>query len=119
MVSYNHVILTGKVAKPPLRHYRPDGSQVVQFSLELHDPEDGSSRQWRSIIEIIAFGRVAECDVDRVQSGQDLMVEGRLRQRRWQTPEGKRRSRVEVIATDLRMMKGDETSERGTTKKTE
>ena len=40
MVSHNHVILTGKVAKPPLRHYRPDGSPVVQFSLELNHQED-------------------------------------------------------------------------------
>jgi single-strand DNA-binding protein len=115
----NRVMLSGRVSAPPERSFRPDGSQVIQFSLELHDSEDRSSRQGRNIIEIVAFNRVAECELDGIQTGQDLLVEGRLRQRRWQTPEGKTRSRIEVIATDLRIMKGEETSERGKTKKTE
>ncbi len=100
MTSCNRVILTGRVAKAAQRFYRPDGSPVIEFSLELSDPE-------RSRIDIVAFAPLAETDLDRLQSGQPLTVEGRLKQRRWQTPEGKRKSRIEVIATNLRMLKGD------------
>jgi single-stranded DNA-binding protein len=47
-------------------------------------------------------GELAEFKLDLLQSGQHLMVVGRLNQRRWQTPEGRNRTCTEVIATALR-----------------
>ncbi|MGZ3589388.1 MAG: single-stranded DNA-binding protein [Thermodesulfobacteriota bacterium] len=108
MTASNRVILTGKVVTPSRRHYRPDGSPVIQFLLELNDSEesiphhDGSGRGGRNRINIVAIGKLAEFDLDLLQSGQHLMVIGKLNQRNWRTPEGKSRSRTEVIATDLR-----------------
>jgi single-strand DNA-binding protein len=108
MTVSNRVILTGKVVAPSRRHYRPDGSPVIQFLLELNDSEDltrqrdGSGRGGRNRINIVAIGKLAEFELDLLQSGQHLMVIGKLNQRNWQTPEGRNRTRTEVIATDLR-----------------
>lgn len=108
MTVSNRVILTGKVVTPSRRHYRPDGSPVIQFFLELNDSEDfrnqkdGTGRGGRNRIPIVAIGKLAELNFDLLQSGQHLMVIGRLNQRNWQTPEGKSRARTEVIATALR-----------------
>ena len=123
MTSYNRVVLTGKVATLPRRHYRPDGSPVIQFPLEL-DVVDSTLREAkdlpgreqtqgnrrpalnragsRSLIDVVAFGELAEFNLESLQSGQHLLVVGRLNQRHWQTPEGKKRTRTEVVATDLR-----------------
>jgi len=115
MTSVNRVFLTGRIAKPAKRLYRPDGSAVVQFPLEVSDPEDppvsssgGSRRPGRNLIDIVAIGKLAESSLDRLQIGQALQVEGRLHQRSWRTPEGRDRTHMEVIATDLRIM--EETS---------
>jgi single-stranded DNA-binding protein len=111
MTFLNRVILTGKVLTSPRRHYRPDGSPVIQFPLELDDPEDftghapgrkGGGRGIRSRVEIVALGKLAESKLDRLQSGQFLTVIGRLHQRSWQTPEGRNRTCTEVIATAFR-----------------
>jgi len=111
MTFLNRVILTGKVITPPRRHYRPDGSPVIQFPIELDDSEDrtaqalhrnGTGQGVWNRINIVAFGKLADFKLDLLQSGQPLMVIGRLHQRRWQTPEGRNRFRTEVIATDLR-----------------
>jgi single-strand DNA-binding protein len=111
MTSLNRVVLTGKVITQPRRHYRPDGSPVIQFPLELNNPEIqtgqavnrvGTGQTGRKRITIVAFGKLAELKLDLLQSGQHLMVIGRLNQRSWQTPEGKNRTLTEVIATDLR-----------------
>ena len=128
MTSQNCVILTGKVATPPRRHFRPDGSPVIQVPLELNDREnrsgevlkwdgtrfaqhhDGSGQTFRSLINIVAFGELAESKFDLLQSGLHLRVVGRLNQRQWQTPEGKKRIRMEVIATDLQ--KVEETNQK-------
>jgi single-strand DNA-binding protein len=114
MTSLNHVILTGKVVTPPRRHYRPDGSPVIQFPLELNDVENLKGRGGRNQINIVAVGKLAETKLDLLQSGQHLMVIGKLNQRHWQTPEGKNRTRTEVIATDLQTIEGNNQTERST-----
>jgi single-stranded DNA-binding protein len=50
----------------------------------------------------VAIGELAEFNLDLLQSGQPLMVIGKLNLRSWQTPEGKNRTRTEVIASALR-----------------
>ena len=111
MTSLNRVVLTGKVVTPPRRHYRPDGSPMIQFPLELNDSEDrtgqtlhraGTGQEVRNRITIVAIGELAEFNLDLLQSGQPLMVIGKLNLRSWQTPEGKNRTRTEVIASALR-----------------
>jgi single stranded DNA-binding protein len=110
MTFLNRVILTGKVVTPPRRHYRPDGSVVIQFPLELNDFENPagqaqspptSRKGGRKRIDIVAFGELAEFQHDLLQSGQRLMVVGSLNQRSWQTPEGRNRTCTEVIATSF------------------
>ena len=127
MTFLNRVILTGKVVTQPRRHYRPDGSPVIQFPLELNNSEDqrdqalhhegigpalhrsGTRHGSRNRINIVAFGKLAEFKLDLLQSGQHLMVIGRLNQRCWQTPEGRNRTLTEVIATDLRTIEKQNT----------
>jgi len=134
MLAFNRVILTGRVATPPRCSYRPDGSPVIQFPLELDETKDqtgqtlshgtnspalnraaGSRRESDrkstapapkhmasgDLIQIVAVGKLAEVKLD-LQSGQHLLVIGQLHQRSWKTPEGKNRTRTEVIAMDLR-----------------
>jgi len=113
MISYNRVILTGRVSNPPRRQYRPDGSPVVEFMLELSESRDQMTRSLnpgrgaagqpgRSLINVVAFGKLVDLKPDLLQVGKDLLVVGRLNQRRWQTPEGRHRTLTEVVATDLR-----------------
>jgi single-stranded DNA-binding protein len=135
MLTFNRVVLTGRVATPPRCSYRPDGSPVIQFPLELDEtegrngqrpsPGDRSPALNRAgsgpapnrkttgpvprrpttgdLIQIVAIGKLAEVKQD-LQSGQHLLVIGQLHQRSWKTPEGKNRTRTEVIAMDLRAL---------------
>jgi len=124
MLTFNRVVLTGRVATPPRCSYRPDGSPVVQFPLELDEIKDRNGQTpshghrgpapnhktagpaprrtaTEDLIHIVAIGKLAEVKLD-LQSGQHLLVIGQLHQRSWKTPEGKNRTRTEVIAMDLR-----------------
>jgi single-strand DNA-binding protein len=113
VTSTNHVLLTGTIAKPPRRSFRPDGSWAVQFPLELDDSGDPENPKTRSLIEIVAFGKLAEVGPGPLEAGQHLQVEGRLRQRQWRTAEGKHRTCTEVIATDLQTLDRRNSGERG------
>ncbi|MGB9627441.1 MAG: single-stranded DNA-binding protein [Thermodesulfobacteriota bacterium] len=111
MVVLNRVILTGRVLKTPQLRYRPDGSAVVHFLLELNDssgqPKKGLSKKrtmedQKSILHVLAMEALAEHRMDLLKMGQPLLVVGRLNQRNWKTQEGKVRTQTEIIATDLR-----------------
>jgi len=128
MTFLNRVVLTGKVVTPPRRHYRPDGSPVIQFPLELNDSEDlagqalnhtASREGGRNRIDIVAFGELAEFQHDLLQTGQHLMVIGKLNQRRWQTPEGRNRTCTEVIATSLQTIEENNPTQTSTHRLTE
>jgi single-strand DNA-binding protein len=79
---------------------------VIQFPLELNDAENLKGQGGRNRINIVAIGKLAEFKFELLESGQQLLVKGRLNQRRWQTPEGRKRTRVEVIATDFQTIEG-------------
>jgi len=113
MTGINRVILSGRVAKSPQRFVRPDGSSVIQFPLELNPKQGPSSKTNPHWIEIVAFGKLGDQEFDHLQSGTPLRVEGELKQRHWQTPEGRHRTRVEVIATDLRRIEEQDDTKRG------
>ena len=124
MLTFNRVVLTGRIATRPQFSYRPDGSPVIQFPLELDEPKDRNGKTpsygnrgaapsrktggpaprrtaTEDLIHIVAIGKLAEVKPE-LQSGQHLLVIGQLHQRSWKTPEGKNRTRTEVIALDLR-----------------
>jgi single-stranded DNA-binding protein len=133
MLAFNRVILTGRVATPPRCSYRPDGSPVIQFPLELDETKDRTGQTLShgnknpalnhagaglnsnrknavlppkrvalgNLIHVVAIGKLAEVKLD-LQSGQHLLVIGQLHQRSWKTPEGRNRTRTEVVAIDLR-----------------
>jgi single-stranded DNA-binding protein len=86
---------------------------VIQFPLELDDSGDSKNPKTRSLIEIVAFGKLAEVGSSPLEAGQHLQVKGRLRQRQWRTAEGKHRTCTEVIATDLQTLDRRNSGERG------
>lgn len=127
--SLNQVILTGRVANDPQFHYQPNGTPVLQFPLELNDsgrvsikmPGQGGQGQASkraglrpSHIQIVALGQLAQSRSE-LHSGQRLLVKGRLNQRHWQTPEGRSRTRTEVIASELHSAEENEADLRNQT----
>ena len=102
MTSSNRMILTGRIARFPERRYRPDGSAVIQFPLELKDRENRGIRPGQGMIHVVAFGELAEADLNLFPKGQPVVIEGHLNLRNWRTPEGRHRTLTEVIASDIR-----------------
>lgn len=102
-VSYNLVILSGKVVSSPRQQYRPDGSKVIEFPLELN--EVNGKNEKKDKINIVAIGKLAEKKSALIEYGMHLLVKGRLNHRSWRTPQGQKRTCFEIIATDLKPIK--------------
>jgi len=106
MVSYNKVILIGNLTKDPEVRYTPSGTPVANFRLAVnHKYKQGEDlKEEVCFIDIVVFGKQAENCGQYLNKGQSVIVDGRLQERRWETEDGQKRSKHEVVAQAVRFM---------------
>ena len=106
MAEYNKVILMGNLTRDPDLRYTPAGLAVCEFPLaaphksRVHD----EVKDEVCYIDIVVFGRAAERIRERLHRGSRVLVDGRLTQRRWDTPDGQKKSKYEVVATTVQFI---------------
>ncbi len=106
MVSYNKVILIGNLTKDPEIRYTPSGTPVANFRLAVnHKYKQGEDlKEEVCFIDVVVFGKQAENCGQYLNKGQSVIVDGRLQERRWETEDGQKRSKHEVVAQAVRFM---------------
>jgi len=102
--SINQVILLGRLTRDPEARTTSTGKTVVSFSLAVD--RQGSDDQ-ADFFDITAWEKLGELVTQYLSKGRRVLVQGRLRQDSWDDKEtGKKRSRVEVTATDVTFLDG-------------
>src|SRR4030095_14742870 len=99
-----HVTITGNLTDDPDLRYTPNGTEVANFRLAVTARvKDGDS--WRdgetSFFRINVWRQRAEHVAESLSKGDRAVVIGRLKSRSWETPEGDKRSVVEVEADEV------------------
>ncbi|MDD5528979.1 MAG: single-stranded DNA-binding protein [bacterium] len=102
----NEVRITGNLTVDPELKYLPDGRAVCNFSIaNTRRYLDKKTNQWidapPTFIRIVSFGPSAERLGETLKKGYAVFVEGRLQSRSWETPEGDKRSVVEINANHV------------------
>jgi len=106
MASFNKVILMGNLTRDPELRYNPNNTAVASFSLALNRKYK-QGEEWKeevSYIDVVVFGKQAENCSQYLSKGSSALVEGRLQQRRWETDDGQKRNKVEVVANSVQFM---------------
>jgi len=106
MAGYNKVILMGNLTRDPDLRYIPSGLAVCEFSLAVEQSYKvhGETRDETCYVDIVVFGGQGEQSKAHLRKGSRVLVEGRLTQRRWETPEGRKRSKYEIIASAVQFV---------------
>jgi single-strand DNA-binding protein len=86
-----------------------EGKRVASFLLAVNR---GSRDAGADFVSVSAWERQAELCADYLTKGQRVGVVGRLRSHSWDD-EGKRRTRVEVVAQRIDFLSGPRSEERG------
>ncbi len=107
MVAFNRVILAGNLVRDPEIRYLPSGLPVVNFSIAVNSRyrQNNELKEEVSYFDIVVFGKTGENCAEYLSKGRPVLVEGRLRQRRWES-EGTRRSKIEVVAGVVQFLGG-------------
>ena len=99
-----HVTITGNLTADPELKYTPNGAAVANFRIAVTARvRDGEG--WRdgetSFFRVNAWRTLGEHVADSLSKGDRAIVVGRLKSRSWETPEGERRTVVEVQAEEV------------------
>ncbi len=105
----NKVILIGNLGRDPEMRYTPSGKPVTAFSLAVNrswTTADGGRRDETEWFNVVAWSELAEVCNKFLRKGERVYIEGRLQTRSWESPDGQKHSRTEVVANELLMLDG-------------
>ena len=102
--SINQVILMGRLTRDPEVRTTTTGKTITSFSLAV---DRGGQDDATDFFEVTAWEKLGELVSQYLSKGRRCLVQGRLRQDSWDDKEtGKKRSKVEVVATDVTFLDG-------------
>lgn len=117
MASYNKVILMGNLTRDPELRYLPNGTAVANFGLAVNrvynDRQSGERKEDVCFVDITAWARQAEVCNEYLRKGSPVFLEGRLNFRSWDTDDGQRRSKLDVVADRVQLVGGRQDGDGG------
>ncbi len=100
MAFDNTVTVVGNLTRDPELRFTPSGAAVANFGLAWNRKgRDGE--EVVSFFDITAWNQLAENVSECLSKGMRVVVYGRLDQRSWETQDGERRSKVEIVADEV------------------
>lgn len=97
--SINQVILMGRLTRDPEQRTTSTGKTIASFSIAV---DRGGQDDAADFFDVTAWEKLGELVMQYLAKGRRVLVQGRLRQDSWDDKEtGKKRSRIEVTATDV------------------
>lgn len=99
------VTLVGNLTRDPELRYTPSGATVASFGIAVNRRwQNRQTQEWEeqvSFLDVKAWASLAENIAESLSKGTRVVVTGRLEQRSWETDQGDRRSKVEVVADEV------------------
>lgn len=107
MANLNKVFLLGNLTRDPELRYIPSGTAVTTFTVatnRAYTLASGEKREEACFVRVVVWGRRAELCGEYLSKGSPIFVEGRLQSRSWETPDGQKRSTIEVVALNVQFL---------------
>ena len=105
MANGNTVEHIGNITRDPELRFTPSGAAVANFGLAVNRRwRNQQTNEWEeqvSFFDIVCWRELAENVSESLTKGTRIMVSGRLDQRSWETENGDKRSKVEVVADEI------------------
>lgn len=98
---FNRAIVIGNLTRDPELRSLPSGIQVASLSVATNrvwKDKNGAKQESTDYHNVVVFGRQAETTAQYLRKGASLLVEGRMQTRSWDTPDGQKKYRTEIVA---------------------
>ena len=103
--ALNLVAISGNLTRDPELRTTQGGTSVCSLSVAVNGREKNrQTGEWEDrpdYFDCTIFGAPAENAANWLHKGSHVEISGRLRQDRWQTEAGEKRSAVKIVADDI------------------
>lgn len=96
----NKAFIIGNLTRDPEIRAIPSGMQVASFSVATNrvwKDKNGAKQESTDYHNVVVFGKQADSVSKYLKKGQNVLVEGRIQTRSWES-EGKKNYRTEIVA---------------------
>ncbi len=103
----NRVLITGRLTRDPDKRYASDSTAVTRFDLAFQRrfrARTGALTENTGFVSVTTYQRMAEVCAEYLRKGSPVLVEGRLVMKEWKTPQGEKRSRLEIQADSVHFL---------------
>jgi single-strand DNA-binding protein len=101
-ISFNKVLLVGRLTRDPETKFAASGTQIATFSLAV-DRDYPKESDATDFIRVVTFGKTAEFVGNYLLKGRLILVEGSLRINKWER-DGEKKQNAEVVASNIRFL---------------
>lgn len=107
-MSINRVVLTGNLTRDPELRSTSSGMAVLKLGIAVNDRrKNQQTGEWEDVpnfVDVTVFGARAEALTRFLSKGSKVAIEGKLRWSSWETPQGEKRSKIEVVADEIEFL---------------
>lgn len=104
MKDFNQAIVMGNLTRDPELRTIPSGQQVASFAVATNRSWMDTTGERKDAVEyhdVVVWGKLAELVNQYLSKGRRVLVVGRLQTRSWEGQDGAKRSKTEIIASDI------------------
>jgi single-strand DNA-binding protein len=108
MASFNKVLLMGNLTRDPELRFTSNGSALAKFGLAVNRKYK-AGEEWKEevcFVDITVWGKQAENCAEYLSKGRPVFIEGRLQFSSWETDDGQKRNKLEVVANTVQFLGG-------------
>ena len=106
-MSLNRAQLIGNLTRDPELRTTTSGQTVANFSVatsSVWTDNAGQRQEKTEFHNIVAWGKLADICGQYLVKGRRVFVEGRLQTRDWETQDGQKRQKTEIVADNMIML---------------
>lgn len=116
MADLNNVIMKGRLVKDAELKYTPSQMAVVSFSVAYNKSWKDASGEWKEhtyYFQCNWFGKAAEKNARNLMKGTPVIVQGALKQEKWQGNDGINHEKISLILDTVDILSDPKKGELG------
>lgn len=104
--NINSVSISGNLTRDSELRSANNGTAILNFSVAVNDRRK-VGEEWQDVpnyIDCVVFGPRAVSLHNLLKKGDKVAIDGKLRWSSWETKEGSKRSKLEVVVDEMELM---------------
>ena len=115
-MSINRVNISGNLTRDPELRVTASGTQILAFGVAVNDRHrNPQTNEWEDVpnfVDCVVFGKRAESLSSILSKGSKVAIDGKLRYSSWETSDGQKRSKLEVVVDEVDLMQRSQQGQR-------